>query len=332
MFPSLRFIGVGASVVAALMSVSCSLFSHTSGAPPDTNLSTQVHAHPLLHEALVSSSSGHSRHPLDILYPPPSPLPEQPSSVKPAGDDVIWAPGYWIWDTNEDNWHWVHGVWVHAPRGRRWIPGYWSVVADGWRWVPGQWAIDPPPAPLSPPSAYVYSPSGYSYGYPDFAFFTGYGMWWPGYSYWPYHHVHHRGGIAAAIVSPGSHPAEPMPVPLPALASNVHDAPALPSHFDMQSVLASVPKPLASSFNPHESFELHTAHPLVALHAASQGHSERISSLFSTAAHMDTALHEHLISHGSFGTHSLSSASGHAMNSHSSAGHAGGHSGGGHGR
>jgi hypothetical protein len=351
MFPSLRSLEVVASFLAVSMIAGCSLLSNPSGVRPDMSLPTQIRAHPLLHEALVASSSGHPRHPLDVLYPPPSPLPEQPSGVKPAGDDVVWVAGYWVWDTNEDNWHWIPGLWIHAPPGRHWIPGYWSIVADGWRWIPGSWAIDPPPPPPAPPPAYAYSPSGY-YSSPAFGFFTGYGMWWPGYSYWPYYHWHHRGEIVPPVLSPSSHAAEPRSFPLPALASNVHEAPSipldcqsatpplrhlapnvheapsLPSQLHMASDFASVPKPLASSFDSHTSFELHTAHPMFALSAGSQEHSERISSLFSTAAHMDTTLHEHLISHGNFATHSLSSVSGHASSSHAS----GGHGGSGHGR
>ena len=311
MFASLRPIGAVAAVLPVLMSLGCNSISCRLGMHQETGLPTQVHAHPLLHEALISSS-GHSRHPLDILYPPPSPLSEQPPALKPTGDDIVWAPGYWMWDTNEDNWHWVRGVWVHAPPGRRWIPGYWSIVADGWRWVPGQWAIDPPPPPPSTPPVYAYSPSGYNYGNAGLAFYGGYGIWWPGYGYWPYHQAAH----GSEIVPPVAHRAKPMPVPLASLPSNVHEAPSQPPHLDMESVFASVPKPLATELNPHVPFELHTAHPLFALHAGSYAPSERISSLFSNVAHMEAA-------------HSFSSEMGHASSSHAGGGHGGG---GGHGR
>lgn len=328
MFSSFRLIRLAVLALTASMSIGCSLFSHTSGAPPDANPATQIHAHPLLHEALVSSSPVRPGHPLDILYPPPSPLPEPPSGDKPTEDDVVWAPGYWIWDTTEDNWHWIRGVWVHAPPGRRWVPGYWSVVADGWRWVPGHWVIDPPSPPPSPMPAYAYPPSGSYYGNPDLVFLAGYGMWWPGYWYWPNHHAQHQGTFMPPAVSPGSHRVEPITVPLPALASNIHGAPPIQPHLDMASVLASVPKPLASTFDPHLSSELHTAHPLFALHAGSPLHSEHVSSLFSSAAHMGPALHEHLVSHVDLGTHSSGSEKGHASSSHTS----GGHGGSGHGK
>lgn len=328
MLSRLRPIGLAASVLAVSMSAGCSLVRHSSSAPSDTGLPAQIHANPLLHEALICPHSGHSRHPLDILYPPPSPLPEQPTQPKPAGDDIVWAPGYWIWDTREDNWLWIHGIWVHASHGRRWVPGYWSIVGDGWRWVPGYWAIDPPPPPYAPPPVLANSPSGNWFDDPGLAFFTGYGMWWPMYPYYPFRHRHHGSEIAPVLASPSPHATEAMPFPLPHLASNVHDAPSPPPHLDMASVFASVPKPLASALNPPERFELHTAHPLLALHAGGPDHAERISSLFSTAEHLGMAPHEHLGFHGDFAAHSRSSTGGHESGSHGS----GGHGGGGHGR
>lgn len=325
MLSSLRPVGVVASALTVLLSVGCSMLSHCSATPPAPGLATLIHANPLLHEALATSSAVHSRHPLDVLYPPPSPLSEQPSQPKPAGDDVVWAPGYWIWDTSEDNWLWIRGVWAHAPSGRRWTPGYWSIVADGWRWIPGYWAVDPPPPPSTPPPTVAFAPYGNYYDDPGFAFFTGYGMGWPWYGYRHFHHTHHGSEIAPSVVSPGQHLAEPMPFPLPHLASNVHDAPMPPSHLDMASVFAAVPKPLASSFNPPERFELHTTHPSFALHPGMHEHGERISSLFSTASHLEMAHHEHLGFHGDFAAHSLSSTVGRESGSHGSGGHGGGH-------
>jgi hypothetical protein len=329
MLANFRPIGLVASFLAVSMGAGCSLFSHPSGAPPETSPPTSMPSSPLRHEALASSTAIHSRHPVDVLYPPPSPLTEQPSEPKPAGDDVIWAPGYWIWDTSEDNWLWVRGVWVHAPPGRRWFPGYWSVAADGWRWVPGYWAVDPPPPPYSPPPALAYSPSGNWLNDPGLAFSTGYGLWWPMYPY-PYghfHHLHHGGEAVSALPPPGSHTAGALHFPLPPLASNVHDAPSTLPHLNMTSILASVPKPLASTFNPPERFELHTAHPLFASHPAAHEHAERISSLFSTA-HLEMAHHENLGFHGDFAAHSLASGGEHGSFAHGSEGHGGG----GHGR
>ncbi len=326
MLPRLHPIGVVASFLAASMGVGCSLFSRRPKTPPVSSLPAQVQAIPPLHEALASVTAIHPRHPLDVLYPPPSPLAEQPSEAKPAGDDVVWAPGYWMWNTSEDNWLWVCGVWVHAPRGRRWVPGYWSIVNDGWRWIPGSWTIDPPP-PYSTPPVVAYAPGGAWYDDPGLPFFAGYGMWWPMYPYGYYHHRHHGGATAPTVASPSPHPSDHLPFPLPALASNVHDSPAAPPHLDMASIFASVPKPVASTFAPPQPFELHTAHPMFALHPASHEHAERISSLFSTA-HMMPALHGHAGFQGNFAAHSLGTVGVHGGISHGG----GGHGGGGHGR
>lgn len=330
MLPRLRPIGVVASFLAASMGVGCSLFSRRSKTPPSSALPAQVHTVPPLHEALASTTAIHSRHLPDVLYPPPSPLPEQPSDSKLAGEDVVWAPGYWIWNTSEDNWLWVRGVWVHAPRGRRWVSGYWSIVNDGWRWVPGSWAIDPPPPP-NPPPYLAYAPSSVWYNDPGLPFFAGYGMWWPMYPYGRFHHHHHGGATAPVVASPGPHPTEHLPFPLPPLASNVHNSPVAAPHLDMASIFASVPKPLASTFNPPQPFELHTAHPMFALHPDSHEHAQRISSVFSTA-HLEAALHGHPGLQANFAPHALGSVGVHGGGmAHGSGGHVGGHGGGGHG-
>lgn len=328
MLSSLRPIGITASFLAAAVSIGCSLFSQKEAAPPDSDEPTPTHYSPLLHEALTSSPAGLSCHPLDVLYPPPASLPERPSEPKPAGDDVVWAPGYWSWNTSEDNWLWVRGVWVHAPRGHRWTPGYWSIVADGWRWIPGSWAADPPYSP-PPPATLAYTPNTAWYDNSGLGLFAGYGMWWPMYPYRHFHFLHHDNQTAPVAVASGPHSGEHVPFPLPHLASNIHDAPATLPHLDMASVFASVPKPLASDFNPPQNFEVHTAHPLLALHPGSHEHVQRISSLFSTT-HLQAALHEHMIAHGDFAAHSVALQHGaeHASSSHSS----GGHGGGGHGR
>ena len=311
MLSNLRPICVVASVLTAMLSAGCSLFSHTSGKPPDTGLPPPIHSNPLMHEALASSPSIHSRHSLDVLYPPPSPLPEQPTDAKPDGDDVVWAPGYWIWDTRVDNWHWIHGVWVHAPRGRHWTPGYWSIVADGWRWVPGCWAINAPPPPPAPPV--LASPSnGYWSDNPGLGFYTGYGLWWGTYPYSYFYPVYHNRPTPSVVASPSP-----------------HNAATTPPRLDMASIYASVPKPLASTFDPAERFELHTAHPLLALHPGAHEYGGHVSSLFSTALH-EAGFHDPLGFHSDFAARSVSGSEiAHEGSSHSSGGHGGG---GGHGR
>ena len=48
MLSSLRPIGAVASVLAASLSIGCSLYSHTSGAPPDSGLPAQIRSNPFL--------------------------------------------------------------------------------------------------------------------------------------------------------------------------------------------------------------------------------------------------------------------------------------------
>jgi len=71
--------------------------------------------------------------------PPPS-IEETPPTERPAGEQFFWAPGYWAWDGERNNYIWVSGCWRAAPPKMSWVPGYWSQVAGGWEWVPGFWA------------------------------------------------------------------------------------------------------------------------------------------------------------------------------------------------
>jgi hypothetical protein len=360
MLPCLRRAGVLVAFLPSLLAAGCGLFNQASDEPPETAEGVpEYQSQGPQHEAFGSSLGAHSRHAVSVLYPPPAPLSELPPEPKPAGDDVVWASGYWIWDTSRDDWKWVHGVWGHAPPGRRWMPGYWSMAADGWCWKPGFWAIDPPPPPAAPPSyspppTLAYAPVATCFDDPGFAFFTGYGMWWPWYRTRPFHAERREGPptpllpsghlAVPAVATQGPHAAEFLPSLVPPLASSIHaPAPASPStqpHLDMASILASVPKPMAGSLNPPRSFELHNDHPLFALHPAVNGRGEsgaaavlhdptgRIHSLF-VNQHLETALHEHLPFHGNSAARPMSvergGERGPASNSHVSGGHGGGH-------
>ena len=70
---------------------------------------------------------------------PPQMVRELPPENQPAGDSVIWIPGYWSWDEERNDFIWVSGIWRQAPPGRRWLPGYWTAVENGYRWWPGSW-------------------------------------------------------------------------------------------------------------------------------------------------------------------------------------------------
>ena len=97
----------------------------------------------------------------DLVAPkaPPPPVPELPPETKPAGNDVRWVPGYWMWEDNKKDFTWVSGFWRDVPPGREWSPGEWKKQGDQYKyehgfWKPtsvNQWRVDlpEPPKPLN---------------------------------------------------------------------------------------------------------------------------------------------------------------------------------------
>jgi hypothetical protein len=80
-----------------------------------------------------------------------------PPDQKPEGANVVWIPGYWVWDDDRKDFIWESGIWRDVPPDRQWVPGYWNQVDDGWQWVAGYWNIQaqetvnylpPPPDPI----------------------------------------------------------------------------------------------------------------------------------------------------------------------------------------
>jgi len=71
------------------------------------------------------------------IAPPPLPVYEQPIC---PGDGYIWTPGYWAYDYDDEDYYWVPGTWVIAPRiGFLWTPGYWGWGDEGYFWHGGYW-------------------------------------------------------------------------------------------------------------------------------------------------------------------------------------------------
>jgi hypothetical protein len=143
-----------------------------------------------IHEAFAEPVDGTVQAAPPIAKAPPDPIPEVPPDQKPVGDNVLWIPGYWSWDTDRSDYIWVSGVWRIPPDGRQWVPGYWQKTDDGWEWVPGFWKnvgddnvnvlppppenIDEGPALPAPSDSYFYSPGVWVYR--DARYF-----WRPGY-------------------------------------------------------------------------------------------------------------------------------------------------------
>jgi hypothetical protein len=71
---------------------------------------------------------------------PPANIDEVPPAERPAGDQFVWVPGYWAWDSDRNGYIWVSGCWRAAPPDMYWVPGYWAKTAGGWQWVAGFWA------------------------------------------------------------------------------------------------------------------------------------------------------------------------------------------------
>jgi hypothetical protein len=71
------------------------------------------------------------------LAPPALPVYELP---RIPGPNYIWAPGYWAYAEDVDDYYWVPGTWVRAPRvGLLWTPGYWGWSEGYYVWHAGYW-------------------------------------------------------------------------------------------------------------------------------------------------------------------------------------------------
>lgn len=93
-----------------------------------------------LHEAFAIPATHDAVELPLVKQQPPEPIDELLPEHKPAGDNVLWLPGYWAFDDERDDFMWISGLWRKAPPGRQWVPGYWSEVDNGYRWTPGMWA------------------------------------------------------------------------------------------------------------------------------------------------------------------------------------------------
>jgi hypothetical protein len=117
--------------------------------PPAADTGVEVLARGPVHEAFAATAE------LPVAGPvvpklPPQPVDELPPDQKPAGDNVIWIPGYWSWDEERSDFIWVSGFWRVPPPGRVWVPGSWREVQGGWQWIQGFWQAAMPVAADQP--------------------------------------------------------------------------------------------------------------------------------------------------------------------------------------
>ena len=159
-----------------------------------------------VHEAFAEPVNLQKQAGLQVKTQPPPNVPESPPAAKPQGQNVIWVPGYWSWDTDRNAFIWVSGCWRMAPPSMAWIPGYWNQVPGGWEWVPGFWTqagaqeltyLPPPPdydlsPPAMPPPAldYTWVPPCWYWHQTRYILRSGY---WlapqPGWVWVPTHHI-----------------------------------------------------------------------------------------------------------------------------------------------
>jgi hypothetical protein len=105
-------------------------------APPGTD----VQARGPVHEAYAEPTTSVGVPGPVVVKEPPAPIEEAPPQEKPAGDNIVWIPGYWGWDSDSSEYLWVSGFWRTVPPGRTWTPGHWQRTAEGWQFVSGFWA------------------------------------------------------------------------------------------------------------------------------------------------------------------------------------------------
>ena len=118
------------------------LFGEDATQPPPTPAEEQpeVLTRGPVHEAFAEPVDLNTQAPLVAPTQPPANITENPPAEKPTGDQFVWVPGYWAWDSERNSYIWVSGCWRAAPPSRYWVPGYWSKTDMGWQWVPGFWA------------------------------------------------------------------------------------------------------------------------------------------------------------------------------------------------
>src|SRR5262245_23567508 len=71
-----------------------------------------------LHEGFAQPSDPSPRPAPVVPKAPPDPVREVPPDQKPEGDNVVWVPGYWMWDDDRRDYLWVSGFWRVPPPGR----------------------------------------------------------------------------------------------------------------------------------------------------------------------------------------------------------------------
>src|SRR5689334_5348026 len=78
---------------------------------PASKEGVEVLARGPVHEAFAAPSQARPLPSPVVPNKPPELIEEVPPDEKPAGDHVIWIPGYWAWDDEQKDNVWVSGFW-----------------------------------------------------------------------------------------------------------------------------------------------------------------------------------------------------------------------------
>ncbi len=111
---------------------------HPDPTPP---AGVEVQTRGPIHEAFAEPTEMRPLSSLVVPKQPPAPIDELPPDQRPAGDSVVWIPGYWGWEEDRADFVWVSGFWRVPPPKRQWVPGSWQQLVNGWQWTAGFWAI-----------------------------------------------------------------------------------------------------------------------------------------------------------------------------------------------
>lgn len=146
-------------IIIAMVMMTGALYAETTEQPPPIPSEEQpeVLTRGPVNEAFAELVNLENQTGFEAPTEPPANIEEVPPAERPAGDQFVWVPGYWAWDSERDGYIWVSGCWRATPPGMYWIPGYWAKTAEGWQWVPGFWMTDsnkeieylPAPPPLT---------------------------------------------------------------------------------------------------------------------------------------------------------------------------------------
>ncbi|MCU0777924.1 MAG: hypothetical protein MUF86_09710 [Akkermansiaceae bacterium] len=174
----------------AALALACWLFSPGKAAAV-TDDGYEILTRGPVHEAFAGTVTFDPEPGIIIDTAPPEAIEELPPEQQLEGENVVWIPGYWAWDDEQNSFLWVSGVWRNLPPGREWVPGYWNpVMDDRYQWISGYWAdaeqsrvsylpapprsIESGPSIAADSTDQVWLPGSWVYRRNDYAWRSGY--------------------------------------------------------------------------------------------------------------------------------------------------------------